>query len=114
MSKNIIVYGSTQEKAFNKLQELLNTMKEEDINKVRKSTSKSNGDFTVELKNGDYYKAMKASNNTRAYKWQYAYIDKDISQESLDLFVLFSFIPEYGTEDYYNYDRNLKDYYEYY
>jgi len=111
--KNIIVYGSTKEKAFNKLQELLDNINQEDIHKVIK-TSPNTGIFTIELKNGDYYKAISANDNARGYRWQYAYIDRNISKVSLDHVVFCKFIPEYGTEDYYNHDRNFKDYYEWY
>lgn len=113
MAKNIIIYGSTMERAFNKLQELLDSMNQEDINKVIK-TSPNTGIFTIELNNGDYYKAIRASDNARGYRWQYAYIDKDIGQEALDHVVYCKFIPEYGIDDYWNYDRNFKDYYEWY
>jgi len=113
LEKNIIVYGSTVERAFNKLQESLDNMNPKDIRKVTK-TSPNTGIFTIELNNGDCYKAIRASDNARGYRWQYAYIDKDISQESLDHVVYCKFIPEYGTEDYWNYDRNFKDYYEWY
>jgi len=111
--RNIIVYGSTIEKSFNKLQELLDNMNSKDIVKVTK-TSLDTGIFTIELNNGDYYKVIRASDNARGYRWQYAYIDKDISQEALDHVVLCKFIPEYNTEDYWNCDRNFKDYYEWY
>jgi len=53
--KNIIVYGSTIERSFNKLQELLDNMNSKDIRKVTK-TSPNTGIFTIELNNGDYYK----------------------------------------------------------
>ncbi|MDD4188271.1 MAG: hypothetical protein PHX04_05920 [Bacilli bacterium] len=111
--KNIIVYGSTTEKAFNKLQELIDNMNQEDIKKVTK-TSLNTGIFTIELKSGDCYKAVRASDNARGYRWQYAYIDKDISKELLDHVVTSKFIPEYGIDDYWNFDRNLEDYYEWY
>jgi len=111
--KNTIVYGSTVERSFNKLQELLDNMNPKDIRKVTK-TSPNTGIFNIELNNGDYYKATRASDNARGYRWQYAYIDRDISQESLDHVVLCKFIPEYDTEDYWNHNRNFKDYYEWY
>jgi len=111
--KNIIVYGSTVERAFNKLQELLDNMNPKDIRKVIK-TSPNTGIYTVELNNGDYYQAIRVSDNARGYRWQYAYIDKNISKMSLDHVVFCKFIPEYGNKDYYNHDRNFKDYYEWY
>jgi len=113
MARNIIVYGSTIEKSFNKLQELLDNMDLKDIRKATK-TSPNTGIFTIELNNGDYYKAIIASDNARGYRWQYAYIDKDISQEALDHVVYCKFIPEYGTEDYWNYDTHYRDYIEWY
>jgi len=110
--KKIIVYGSTIERAFNKLQELLDHMNLKDIRKVTK-TSPNTGIFTVELKNGDYYIALKACDNVRGYRWQYAYIDKDINQELLDHVVVCKFIPEnINTE--WNPDIKTEDYYEWY
>jgi len=113
MGRHIIVYGSTTEKAFNKLQELLDKMEKVNIKAVKKS-SVENGQFSIELYNGDYYQAIRASDNARGYRWQYAYIGMDISKELLDHVVLCKFIPEYGTNDYWNYNRNFKDYYEWY
>lgn len=113
MGRHIIVYGSTIEKAFNKLQELLDEMKKENIKEVKKLSVK-NGQFTIKLYNGDYYQAIRVSDNARGFRWQYAYVDKDTDEELLNNVVLCKFIPEYGTDDYWNYDINSKDYYEWY
>ena len=71
------------------------------------------GMFTVKLKNGDYYIALRASDNVRGYRWQYAYIDKNINQELLDHVVVCKFIPEnINTE--WNPNIKTEDYYEWY
>ena len=105
--KNVLIYGSTVERAFNKLQELIDNMNPNDIKRIKKSPSC--GIYTVELHNGDYYKAIKASDNARGYRWQYTYIDTDIDKELLDCVIACKFIPE-------NLDRNIhiKDCYEWY
>ena len=110
--KNIIVYGSTTERAFNKLQELLDNMNLKDIRKVTK-TSLNTGMFTIELNNGDYYKAIRAGDNVRGCRWQYAYVDKDINQELFDCVVVCKFIPENLNKEW-NPNIKTKDYYEWY
>ena len=79
-------------------------MNPEDIKNVIK-TSPNTGIFTIELKNGDYYQAVRANDGARGHRWQYAYIDRDIKKEMLDCVVLPKFIhkdlnPNTYTEDY--------------
>lgn len=89
MNNQIIIYGATKERAFEKLQDLLDNMKYGDIQKVRKGQY----DFIVDLKNGDRYIAIRTSNNGRGYKWQYAYIDRLILEELLNNLVFPNFVP---------------------
>ena len=51
----------------------------------------------------------------RALRWQYAYIDKSVSEEVLECIVLPKFIPklEDGTIDF-NYDTKIEDHYEWF
>ena len=96
MRDNIIVYGTTKERAFYKLEQLLNDMKYGDIADVKKSSC----EFVVILKNGDIYKAMCASDSTRGHKWQYAYIDRMISSEILNNIIFPTFIPRLVNGEY--------------
>lgn len=87
-------------------------MKSEDIREVKKSSPKT-GIFTIKLNNGDYYKALRASDGARGYRWQYAYIDKNINRELLDCVVFCKFIPEHYNTDW-NPNINYKDYCEWF
>lgn len=79
MNKNIVVFGSTFERASNKLQEMLNEMKYGEVEMVRKGKN----EFTISLVNGDRYIIVGMGDSARGYRWQYAYIDKQIPQEIL-------------------------------
>lgn len=85
----IIIYGATKERAYFKLEEILNDIRYGEIKQVKKYDSH----FSVELKNGDYYLALSASDNARGHRWQYAFVDRLISQEMLDNIVFPKFIP---------------------
>lgn len=104
IKENIIVFGTTKEKAFNKLQELLDHMKQEDIKQIRKSKDT----FSIITNNDDYYRAIGASDNARMYRWQYAYIDKDIDEETFESVVLNKFI--YIIDS----NKKIEDCYEWY
>lgn len=89
--KLIVVYGSTFDKARFKLQELLDNMKFGDIEDIQKSDS----NFSFSTKNGDIYKAITANQaSCRGYRWQYAYIDVDISNEILETIIFPAYIPK--------------------
>lgn len=88
MNNRILVYGSTKEIANYKLEELLSNMKYGDVLNIMKSCNQ----FVVTLKNGDVYKSVAANDTARGHKWQYAYIDGNISAEALDCVVLPSFV----------------------
>jgi hypothetical protein len=112
--KKIIIYGSTMQRSFNKLQKLLDNMNQDEIKQVKKSSVQT-GIFTVELNNGDCYVAVRASDNTRGHRWQYAYIDKNINNDILHNVVLCEFMPEYYiTKNEPPENLNEKDYYEWY
>ena len=96
----ILVYGSTKERAFYKLQNLLDNMRYGDVSKVRKSSF----DLAVELKNGDTFQAVTVSDNVRGRKWDYAYIDVLIDVSLINNVIFPSF----------SYKGNLEDSYEWY
>lgn len=85
---NIIVYGSTKQIAYDRLDKLLGNMRYKEIERVIKNQY----EYTVVLKNGDIYKALMASDNARGYKWQYAVIDKTIDKKIIDNVILPSFV----------------------
>lgn len=86
----IIIYGSTKERAYEKLDQILNDMRYGDVKRVRKSDIH----FSVELKNGDCYLALATTDNARGHRWQYAFVDRLISEEMLDNVVFAKFIPK--------------------
>ncbi|HHU59551.1 TPA: hypothetical protein GXZ34_01340 [bacterium] len=90
MNRKIIIFGSSMQRANNKLQSILDNMRVGDIEQVRKGYN----NFTVQLKNGDIYIAKTASESCRGYKWQYAYIDALINEDLLYTVILPNFIPK--------------------
>lgn len=65
------------------------------------------------MKNGDVYKAIPALQNARGYRWQYAYIDKEIDNEMLHTVILPKYIPERDGNDKEIF-KDFKDVCEYY
>jgi len=90
INDNIIVYGSTKERAYEQLQSMLDNMRYGDVKQVKKSRN----EFTIELYSGDRYRALIATDNARGYRWQYAFIDRLISKEMLNNIVIPKFIPK--------------------
>lgn len=90
VNRKIIIFGSSIQRANDKLQSLLDNMRVGDIKQVRKGYN----DFTVQLKNGDIYIAKTASESCRGYRWQYAYIDALINEDLLYTVILPMFIPK--------------------
>lgn len=74
MSNGTIIYGSTMKRASEKFDELVKFIKEEDIAELRRSR------FTqwLKLKDGSIYKTVVSNSNARGYRWNYAYVDRDI------------------------------------
>lgn len=101
MRENIIIYGATKERAFSKLQQILDKMEYGDVANVKKSSY----EFVVVLKNDDVYRAVGASDIARGIKWQYAYIDSLINREMIDRVILPSFMPRLLNGEY---DTNTK------
>ena len=107
MNKTIIVYGTTIKRAFAKMEEILDGLKYSEIQQVRRSSN----EFSIYLYNGDRYLARGGYESARGYKWNYAYIDIDISGEIIDNVILPAFRPpiksfagslgEFKTSDYY-------------
>lgn len=90
VNRKIIIFGSSMQRANNKLQSILDNMRVGDIEQVRKGYN----DFTVQLKNGDIYVAKTASESCRGCRWQYAYIDALINENILYNVILPTFRPK--------------------
>lgn len=84
---NIIIYGITKERAYEKLQTILDNLRYGDVLKVKKSKY----EFEVILKDGTRYRAITASDSARGNKWQFAYIDTLIDDEVINNIVFPSF-----------------------
>ena len=82
-NNKIIIYGSTRNRAYKKLEKILNNMSYGDVKRV----SKSEYYFTADLMNGDRYMAVIANDNARMHRWHYAFIDNLIDIKVLDQIV---------------------------
>ena len=85
--RHTLIYGATKERAFSKLQSILDRFQYDDVHRVMKSRN----EFIVELKNGDVYKAIVARDYVRGFKWDYAIIDNDIEPSVRDNIIFPSF-----------------------
>lgn len=111
MNRKIIVFGSSIQRANDKLQSLLDNMRVGDIKQVRKGYN----DFTIQLKNGDVYITKTASESCRGYRWQYAYIDAFINEDLLYNVILPKFTPKGENGDLImTTDIDVKDYIEWF
>lgn len=74
MNHRIIIYGSTIERANEKFDELVKLVQEEDIVELSRSR------FTqcLKLRNGSTYQTVASGSSARGYRWDDAYIDRDI------------------------------------
>lgn len=100
MNNTIIVYGATLKRAFAKMEEILDGLKYSEIQQVRRSSN----EFSIYLYNGDRYLARGEYESVRSYKWNYAYIDIDISGKIIDNVILPAFKPPmkpFTASDYY-------------
>lgn len=77
---NVLVFGSTYEIARMHLLSMVDDMKYGDIKTMHQSMNET----YVELKNGDTYQALCASENARGYKCDKAYVNKEIDSEIVD------------------------------
>jgi hypothetical protein len=78
----VVIFGSTKERAFNKWQDILNNMRFGDVDKV----SMADGVFV--LTNGDVYKAVTGNDGARGYRCDYAYIDRFMSVDIMDKVII--------------------------
>lgn len=84
--RSIIVYGKTIDRAINQLERILHEPKHGEVHKVKKGRNSR----IVELKNGDVYRAVLASEGARGYRWHYAYIDSLIDSDIVNQVIYFS------------------------
>ena len=80
-----IVYGKTFEKAKIQLQEIIEDYKKIGIEPETPYNNRLGlNNFSVEFPNGDYWIAVRASENSRGRACNIAYIDRDIEQELIE------------------------------
>jgi hypothetical protein len=75
-----LVFAKTREKGIAFLEYLVGEMKYKDIKHVRKSKQ----EMEVELTDGTIYQVVSASDNSRGYRCQKAYVQRSIDYEILD------------------------------
>jgi hypothetical protein len=76
----VLVFGNTYETARMHLLNMVDDMKYGDIKRVKNSMCET----YVELKNGDIYQALSASESARGYKCDKVYINKEIDSNVVD------------------------------
>ena len=84
-----IVYGKTFKRAEIQLQKIIEDyekmgMGPENIYKIRKSIN----NFSVEFLNGDYWIAVRASENSRVRACNIAYIDREIEPNIISCIIM--------------------------
>ena len=91
----VVIFGSTKERAFNKWQDILNNMRFGDVDKVMYDW----GVFV--LTNGDVYKAVTGNDGARGYRCDYAYIDRFISVDIMNKVIIPCLKQENGSFEFY-------------
>lgn len=89
MNKNIIVFGSTNEKAVVQLKKVLNSK----MQNSKESVESFDFDSII-LYDKDLYIALSLNDDLRYFNWQYAYIDHSFSDKILSCVILPRFIPK--------------------
>lgn len=101
MNKKIFIFGKTRESAIAFFEDLIGEIKDEDIHRVVKSVNET----FVELKDGTIYKVVSASQSSRGYKCDKAYIEYGIDREIIDCVIepmlIVSSLPEDGQIEYF-------------
>jgi hypothetical protein len=80
-SKTIGVFGSTDNRAGLKIEKLAKTLPQEDIVRVRLSSMAEN--CMIEMKNGDRYIGVSATQSARGYRWKQVYVPYDVDLDIL-------------------------------
>ena len=82
--RRIIVYGKTIKKSQCKLEDILNRIPYNEVKTVKKGRN----DMEVILKNGDIYTVASGNESAKGFKWNYAYIDREISMDIFNNIIL--------------------------
>jgi hypothetical protein len=83
--KNNLVFATTREKAITFLEKLIGEIRYKDIKHIWKSDKQ--GELEVELKDGTTYKVVSASDNSRGYRCDKAYVEKSVDKEIIDCII---------------------------
>lgn len=79
---NNLIFATTKEKAMIFLESLIGEIKYKDIKSIYKNATQY--DMWVELKDGNTYKVVSASDSSRGYRCGKAYVDKSIDQNIIN------------------------------
>ena len=96
MKSEVIIFGLTLEVANNKLEKLHQLLGKNLIQIYKKSENYS----VIILSDGTIYRAIKVGDSSRGYRWNYAYIDRNISEDILNTIILPTGVGKYGAEFY--------------
>lgn len=80
MNNKILIFAKTTERGKEFLEELVGEMKYKDVLRVVKNIN----DMYAELKNGTIYKVVSASDSSRGYKCNKAYVQYGIGKHFID------------------------------
>ncbi len=80
MSIKTLVFGVTFEDGCNILEDMIGELKYNEVNRIVKTKHQ----LYVELKNGNTYRVVPATQNSRGYRCDRAYIGLPIDEEILD------------------------------
>ena len=85
----VAVYGTTYDRAIQFMHRIKNEIGDEQLK--RSIFRKDYGE--IEMLNGNIFKTYKIQQNTRGMKYNYAFIDFEITREGLFELVYYSYIP---------------------
>jgi hypothetical protein len=95
-AKSIGVFGVTSEQFCRKMAQLTKTLPQDDISHVRLSIM--SGNCIIDMKNGDRYIGLIASENARGYRWKQVYVPYNVNLEIFQRVIrpkLISNLPEH-------------------
>ena len=84
--KGIIFYKNSYEKAFEKLEEIINNYKK--LNYSITQYKKSRLDTVITFSNGDYWQIKKANEHSRGFACNIAYIEREIEKTIVDTIIM--------------------------
>lgn len=77
--KKILIFRKTKHKALELFEEILNTIDNNNISRLKRSTNET----LVELKDGTIYQIVQIIHSSRGCKCNKAYVDRDIDKKTI-------------------------------